>query len=97
MNNISERAIKERIKNGVTGDKVYAPKRPGNYLIDAAKALKIWQDIQLFVKKYPAKTIDITGMVARHNGVSKSLVMNIRHGRSWNSVTGLLKKDYGND
>lgn len=68
--------------------------RGGNYQITEAQARKIWADIQHLTATYPKKTVDITAMVARHNKVSKSLVQNIRYGRSWNSVTGLEFKKY---
>lgn len=94
MAKVSERTIKERAERGLSGKDLTKPPKPGNFKIDKKKAKAIWLDIVRFVEIYPPKTIDITGMVARHHGVSATLVNNIRHGRSWNKVTGLPKVKY---
>lgn len=91
---LSQNGYRYRLENGIPLD---APIRPGKFSITKAKAKKIWADIQKFREVYPPKTVDVAGMVARHNKVSKSVVNNIRGGRSWNSVTGLPKKIYGDD
>lgn len=94
MAEVSQRTIKARADRGLIGAELTAPVKPGNFKIDEKKAKAIWKDIQQLVKAYPPKTIDITGMVARKHGVSKSLVTNIRSGNTWNQVTGLIKKIY---
>lgn len=94
MAEVSQRTIKARAERGLTGAELIAPVKPGNFKIDENKALAIWKDIQRLVKKHKPKTVDITGMVAAKHGVSKTLVTNIRSGRSWNSVTGLPKREY---
>lgn len=68
--------------------------RGGNYQITEKKARAIWADLQRLIAAYPPKTASINKMVADEHGVSKTLVQNIRHGRSWNSVTGLPVKMY---
>jgi len=68
--------------------------RGGNYQIDKAMARKIWREIKRLTKAYPPKTVNICQLVADKFNVSKTLVNNIRHGRSWNSVTGLARKIY---
>lgn len=94
MNKASKRTIKARANRGLSGKDLTKPEKPGNFKIDKKKAKDIWLDIVRFVEIYPPRTVDITGMVARHHGVSATLVNNIRHGRSWNSVTGLPKRNY---
>lgn len=91
---LSQNGYRYRLENGIPLD---APINPGKFSITKSKAKNIWDDIQRFREVCPPKTVDIAGMVARHNGVSKSVVNNIRAGRSWNSVTGLPKKIYGDD
>ncbi|WP_417705411.1 hypothetical protein [Rheinheimera aquimaris] len=87
---LSKSARTYRQKNGIPLDKPKAGKgRGGNYQITEQQALAIWQDLQHYIATYPPKTIDITGVVAKHHRVSRTLVNNIRHGSSWNSVTGL--------
>lgn len=68
--------------------------RGGNYQITEKKARAIWADLQRLTAAYPPKTANICQMVADEHSVSKTLVENIRHGNSWNSVTGLPRKRY---
>lgn len=89
---LSQNGYRYRLENGIPLD---APIRPGKFSITKDIAKKIWADINKFRDLYPPKTVDIAGMVSRHNGVSKSVVNNIRGGRSWNSVTRMPKKIYG--
>lgn len=92
---LSPSGVRWRRAMGVPLD---APKvgrgRGGNYRITEDKARQIWSDIQHFTKCFQPKTVNITQLVADKHGVSKTLVNNIRHGRSWNHITGLDFKQY---
>tara|TARA_Y100000034_G_scaffold122881_1_gene168910 strand:- start:9917 stop:10216 length:300 start_codon:yes stop_codon:yes gene_type:complete len=91
---LSKSGIAYRQQNGIPLDKPKAGKgRGGNYQITENQARAIWQDLQHYIATYPPKSIDITGTIATHHGVSRTLVNNIRHGSSWNSVTGLPVKE----
>lgn len=85
--------IKHRLNRGLTGADLVKPPKAGNFQITEQQARAIWHDIQHYAATYPSKTIDITGLVAEHHGVSKTLVNNIRHGGSWNNITGLPKRE----
>jgi hypothetical protein len=86
--------IKWRLNRGLTGPELVKPPKPGNYQITAKQAKAIWQDLQRLVASRKPKTHDITQMVANKHRVAKTLVNNIRHGRTWNGVTGLPRKKY---
>jgi hypothetical protein len=92
---LSKSGVRYRRAMGIPLDApVIGNGRGGNYQISERKAKAIWADIKRLENAYPAKTVSICQLVADEHGVSKTLVQNIRHGRSWNSVTGLPRKIY---
>lgn len=80
-----------REKTGVPVGKRIRSKPGGNYKIERDIAVKIWKDIKR--KKY----YNTRQQIADKYDVPLSVVTGISTGKTWNEVTGLPKKVYGED
>ncbi|WP_333609660.1 hypothetical protein [Arsukibacterium sp.] len=90
---LSQRAINDRAKRGITGADLYKPLNPGNHKIDQAKAESIWADLQALAV-LPKGIINVLKVLADKHQVPLSVVKHIKYGRTWNHVTGLAKRIY---
>lgn len=91
---IHRSTIKWRLEHGLSGPALLKPPRAGNYKITEDQAREIWADVQMLANNCRYREFNVCQVVADHYGISKHLVQNIRHGVSWNSITGLEIKKY---